>query len=148
MCGYSSHSSFIKAFRNKFGFAPSYYIRNNGYLDNVKETWQKLQTLILNHKIENYKMVALLHDNPAIIHLADCQYIACLITDEQEGFLNKRLPKFNISDGVYAKFDLRGEKEDILRFTHWAYHDWIVGSEYETITKPSFIEYHYVSIKF
>ena len=184
-CGYSSHSSFIKAFRDKFGFAPkewrrgsyieysnsilkasniamnspmdfsnisasivrmpfmkSYYIRNNGYIKNVKETWQKLYTLILDHNIENYQMVALLHDNPTITALDECQYIACLVTQEQEEIFTKRLPKFKISDGVYAKFDLKGKGEDVLRFIQWVYHDWLVGSEYETTTKPSFIVYH------
>ncbi len=185
LCGYSSHSSFIKAFRNKFDVSPkewrngaykkysnsilkasnistnstldfsklsativdmpsmqSYYIRNNGYINNVKETWQKLYTLILNHKIKKYQMVALLHDNPTITDLNNCQYIACIITNEQEDMFTKRLPKFKISEGVYAKFDLQGYGEDILRFIHWVYHDWLVDSEYETTTKPSFIVYH------
>lgn len=185
LCGYSSHSSFIKAFRNKFDVSPkewrngaykkysnsilkasnistsstldfsklsativdmpsmkSYYIRNSGYINNVKETWQKLYTLILNHKVKKYQMVALLHDNPTITDLNNCQYIACIITDEQEEVFTKRLPKFKISDGVYAKFDLQGYGEDILRFIQWVYHDWLVDSGYETTTKPSFIVYH------
>ncbi|MDD3835379.1 MAG: AraC family transcriptional regulator [Sulfurimonas sp.] len=185
LCGYSSHSSFIKAFRGKFDASPkdwrngayknysnsilqasnistnsnvdysklsativnmpsveSYYIRNNGYINNVKETWQKLYTLILDNNIKNYQMVALLHDNPAITDLNNCQYIACIITDEQEEIFTNRLPKFKISNGVYARFDLKGSGEDILRFMQWVYHDWLVGSEYETTTKPSFIIYH------
>jgi AraC family transcriptional regulator len=185
MCGYSSHSSFIKAFKKTFEMTPkdwrnggyekysnsilkasniptnsnldfsnisativdmpkmqSYYIRNNGYINNVKETWQKLYTLILNNKVQNYKMVALLHDNPTIIDLESCQYIACIITDEKESVFTQRLPKFNISDGVYAKFDLKGTGEDILRFIQWVYQSWLLDSEYETTTKPSFIIYH------
>ena len=185
LCGYSSHSSFIKAFKNKFDVTPkewrngaykkysnsilqasnistnstvdfsnisasivdmpfmkSYYIRNNGYINNVKETWQKLYTLILNHKVKKYQMIALLHDNPTITDLNNCQYIACIVTDEQEDILTKRLPKFKISNGVYAKFDLQGSADDILRFIQWVYHEWLVDSEYETTTKPSFIVYH------
>lgn len=206
LCGYSSHSSFIKAFKNKFDVSPkewrngaykeysnsilkasnistnstldfsklsativsmpstqSYYIRNSGYIHNVKETWQKLYTLMLNNDIKEYKMVALLHDNPTITELDECQYIACIVTDEAESVLTKRLPRFNISDGVYVKFDLQGRGEDMLRFIRWVYHEWLVDSEYETTTKPSFIVYHknnylnsddtfdisyYVSIKF
>ncbi|MFT7005209.1 MAG: AraC family transcriptional regulator [Sulfurimonas sp.] len=185
LCGYSSHSSFIKAFRKKFNVAPkewrngaykkysdailkasnistsstldfstlsativdmpsikSYYIRNNGYTDKVKESWQKLYTLILNHKVKKYQMVALLHDNPTITDLNSCPYIACIVTDEKEDVFTKRLPKFEISDGVYAKFDLQGYGEDILRFIQWIYHGWLVNSGYETTTKPSFIIYH------
>lgn len=185
LCGYSSHSSFIKAFKGEFSVSPkewrngayksfsnsilkasnistktsldfssisativdmpqikSYYIRNNGYIKNVKETWQKLYTLILNNKVKNYEMIALLHDNPTITDLDNCQYIACIKTDEQEEVFTKRLPKFKISDGVYAKFDLQCSEKDILRFIQWVYHDWLVDSEYETTTKPSFIVYH------
>ena len=185
LCGYSSHSSFIKAFKSKFDASPkewrngiykkysnsilqasnistktnidfssisativempyieSYYIRNNGYIQNVKETWQKLYTFILNNKVKKYQMAALLHDNPTITDLNECQYIACIITDEKKEEFAKRLPKFKISDGVYAKFDLQGNSEDILRFIQWVNHDWLVDSEYETTTKPSFIIYH------
>ena len=185
LCGYSSHSSFIKAFRKKFEVSPkewrngaykiysnaileefnistnssidfssirativnepsmkSYYIRNKGYFLNVKETWQKLYTLILNYKIKNYKMVALLHDNPTITNLDECQYIACIVTEEAEEALTQRLPNFNISEGVYVKFDLQGKGADVLRFIHWVYHNWLIGSEYETTTKPSYIVYH------
>ncbi|WP_324172872.1 AraC family transcriptional regulator [Sulfurimonas sp.] len=206
LCGYSSHSSFIKAFRNKFESSPkewrngaykkysnsilqdsnistetsidfsniiativdmpemkSYYIRNNSYINNVKETWQKLYTLILNNKVKKYQMIALLHENPTITDLNNYQYIACIKTDEKEDILTQRLPKFKISNGVYAKFDLQGKGEDILRFIQWVYHDWLVDSEYETTTKPSYIIYHknnylnnenlfdisyYISIKF
>ncbi|WP_321779392.1 AraC family transcriptional regulator [Sulfurimonas sp.] len=206
LCGYSSHSSFIKAFRNKFESSPkewrngaykkysnsilqdsnistetsidfsniiativdmpemkSYYIRNNSYINNVKETWQKLYTLILNNKVKKYQMIALLHENPTITDLNNYQYIACIKTDEKEDILTQRLPKFKISNGVYAKFDLQGKGEDILRFIQWVYHDWLVNSEYETTTKPSYIIYHknnylnnenlfdisyYISIKF
>lgn len=185
LCGYSSHSSFIKAFKSKFDVSPkewrngvyksysnsilkasnistktnidfssisativdmpqikSYYIRNNGYIKNVKETWQKLYTFILNNKVKNYEMIALLHDNPTVTDLDNCQYIACIKTDEKEDVFTKRLPKFKISDGVYAKFDLQCSEKDILRFIQWVYHDWLVDSEYETTTKPSFIVYH------
>ncbi len=185
MCGYSSHSSFIKAFKSKFNTSPkewrgggyktysnailkssnistntnvnfsniaptivdmpemkSYYIRNKGYIKNVKQTWQKLYTLVLNNKIKDYEMIALLHDNPTVTELDECQYIACLRTKKIEQALKQRLPSFRISDGVYARFDLQCTEEDILRFIQWVHHDWLVDSEYETTTKPSFIIYH------
>lgn len=203
-CGYSSQSSFIKVFKERFDMTPkewrgggykqysgrilrqsktamaskadfskltptivkmpsieSYYIRNKGYNVNVKETWQKMQTWILSNNIENYQQIALLHDNPTITPLAECQYIACVSTPQK--VLSERLPKFKISDGVYAKFDLQGKHGDMLRFIHWVYHEWLLKSEYETTTKPSYAVYKknnflsedeefeisfYVSIKF
>lgn len=185
LCGYSSHSSFIKAFSKRFNMSPkdwrkggykdyskeimkqsikamqstasfsklspsivkmpeidAYYIRNKGYNINIKQTWQKLQTLILNNDIKNYKQIALLHDNPVITPLNECQYIACIETEEKSEILSQRVPKFKISSGVYAKFDLQGHQGDILKFINWVYHKWLINSEYETTTKPSYIIYH------
>jgi AraC family transcriptional regulator len=139
----------------------SYYIRNKGYNVNVKETWQKIQTWILNHDLQTYQQIALLHDNPTITPLAECQYIACVSTSDP--VTSTRLPKFKISEGVYAKFDLCGKYGDMLRFIHWIYHEWLIDHEYETTTKPSYVIYRknnflsedeefdisfYVSIKF
>ncbi|MFY9073401.1 AraC family transcriptional regulator [Malaciobacter mytili] len=205
-CGYSSQSSFIKAFKQRFEMSPkqwrnygykeysnkilqqsqralqstadfskltpnivkmptqdSFYIRNKGYNVNVKETWQKLQTLILNSNLKEYKQIALLHDNPTITPLNECQYIACIVPKNKNDVKSDRLPSFKIAEGVYAKFDLKGKHGDMLKFIHWVYHEWLVKSEYETTTKPSFVVYNknnflsednefdisfYVSIKF
>ncbi|DAB41096.1 MAG TPA: AraC family transcriptional regulator [Sulfurovum sp. UBA12169] len=206
MCGYSSQSSFIKAFAERFEMTPkiwrnggyrtysnqilqqskmamesdadfstlmpsivkmpvfeSYYIRNRGYNVNIKQAWQKLHTWILNNEISNYRQIALFHDNPTITPLEECQYIACVVVENERNIPNDRLPKFKISDGVYAKFDLQGKQGDILKMIHWVYHEWLPASEYETTTKPSYVIYaknnflsedntfdlsFYVSIKF
>ncbi|ADG93948.1 transcriptional regulator, AraC family [Arcobacter nitrofigilis DSM 7299] len=182
-CGYSSQSSFIKSFKERFDMTPkewrstgykdyshkilqqsqkamestanfsdmtptivkmpffeSFYIRNNGYNANIKETWQKLQTWILSNDIKDYQQIALFHDNPTITPLNECQYIACIVTDDKN-IKSDRLPNFKISEGVYAKFDLVGKRGDILKFIHWVYHEWLPKSEYETTTKPSYVIY-------
>lgn len=184
-CGYSSQSSFIKVFKERFGMTPkawknegykqfsdhilhqsklalaskadfshltpiivkmpdikSYYIRNKGYNINIRETWQKLQTWILSNNINDPTQIALLHDNPAVTPLADCQYVACVAEPDSQEINNERLPKFKIAGGVYAKFDFKGIHGDMLRFIHWVYHEWLVKSEYETTTKPSYVVYH------
>lgn len=183
-CGYSSQSSFIKIFKERFGMSPkewknggykdysneiikqskfamqstakfdemvptivkmasieSYYIRNRGYNKNIEATWQKLQTWVLTNDIKSYKRVALFHDNPAITPLDDCQYIACIVVDNEEEVKSDRLPKFKIAEGVYAKFDLKGKAWDVLPFIQWVYHEWLPKSEYETTTKPSYAIY-------
>lgn len=185
LCGYSSHSSFIKAFEKRFEMTPkqwrkggfksyseeimkqskkamqstanfsnlsptivkmpeieAYYIRNKGYNINIKQVWQKLQTLILNNDIQQYRQIALLHDNPVITPLNECQYIACIETKEKKEQLIQRIPNFKIASGVYAKFDLKGHQGDILKFVNWVYHEWLIKSDYETTTKPSYIIYH------
>ncbi len=188
-CGYSSQSSFIKTFKERFEMTPkdwrnggykdysrkilqqskrameskadfsnmtptivkmpvfeSFYIRNKGYNSNIKETWQKLQTWILTNNVTNYKQIALFHDNPTITPLNDCQYIGCVVVDNPQKVKSDRLPNFKISDGVYAKFDLKGKTGDVLPFIHWVYHEWLPKSEYETTTKPSYAIYEKLDI--
>lgn len=184
-CGYSSQSSFIKVFKERFGMTPktwrnggykrysqqilqqsrsamlskadfsafvptivkmpaieSYYIRHKGYDINIKETWQKMQTWILSNNIENPTQIALLHDNPTITPLAECHYVACVAAPPAQEIMSERLPKFKIAGGVYAKFDFQGKHGDMLRFIHWVYHEWLVKSEYETTTNPSYAIFH------
>ena len=167
-CGYSSQSSFIKIFKDRFGMSPkewknggykeysneiikqskfamkskanfdnitptivkmkaieSYYIRNRGYNKNIEETWQKLQTWVLTNNIKLYKRAALFHDNPTITPLDECQYIACIIVDDDKNIKSDRIPKFKIAEGVYAKFDLKVKNEDLLPFIQWVYHEWL-----------------------
>jgi AraC family transcriptional regulator len=184
LCGYSSQSSFLKAFRDRFEMTPkawrkggymaysnrilrqseyamqstadfsgmeptivkmptfeSYYIRHKGYDEDIRKTWQKLQTWVLGNGVTHYKQIALFHDNPTITPLDECQYIACIVVEEGEKVRSDRLPKFNISGGIYAKFDLQGTHGDKLKFIHWVYHEWLPKSEYETTTKPSYAVY-------
>ena len=186
-CGYSSQSSFIKIFKDRFGMSPkewknggykeysneiikqskfamkskanfdnitptivkmkaieSYYIRNRGYNKNIEETWQKLQTWVLTNNIKQYKRAALFHDNPTITPLDECQYIACIIVDDDKNIKSDRIPKFKIAEGVYAKFDLKARNEDLRPFIQWVYHEWLPRSDYETTTKPSFAIYESV----
>lgn len=184
MCGYSSQTSFLRVFKERFNMTPkqwksggykeyskdilkqsqkamrsraefenveltivkmpelsSYYIRHNGYNDDIKQTWQKLQTWIFSNNLTNFKQIALFHDNPTITPLNECQYVACIMTDDKPAVTDERLPKFKISDGVYAKFDLVGEHGDLLKFVHWVYHEWLPKSEYETTVKPPYVVY-------
>jgi len=120
----------------------SYYIRHSGYDIGIKKTWQKLYTWVLNNKIENYKQIALYHNNPTITPLYSCQYIACIVPQSTEKISNDKLPQFTIAKGTYAKFDLSGEYGDVLKFIHWVYHEWLPQSGYETTTKPSYAMYH------
>ncbi len=184
LCGYSSQTSFIRVFKERFEITPSkwrkggykkysrtileesikakesnadftnleasivkmpaieaYYIRHNGYNDEIKQTWQKIQTWTYSNNINNYKHIALFHDNPVVTHLEACQYVACIEIKDENISTNQRLPKFNISEGVYAKFDLEGKDGDLLKFMHWLYNEWLPNSDYETTTKPPYAIY-------
>ena len=184
LCGYSSHSSFIKAFRERFGKSPktwrsggyktysarilrqsrnamrstadfsgmepvivkmpvmeSHYIRHKGYDTSIRQSWQKLHAWVLNNGLTDYRQIALFHDNPTVTPLDECQYIACIVAGEGQKVSSDRLPKFRISEGIYARFDLQGDHGDFLKFIHWVYHEWLPRNEYETTTKPSYAVY-------
>jgi len=184
LCGYSSQTSFIRVFKERFLVTPTqwrkgaykeytqsileesikakassadftnleadivkmppmqaYYIRHDGYNDDIKQTWQKIQTWTYSNDIKHYQHIALFHDNPVVTHLDECQYVACIAVKDEEVPSNQRLPKFNISDGVYARFDIKGHDGDFLRFMNWLYNEWLPKSEYETTTKPPYAIY-------
>lgn len=180
-CGYSSQTSFIRVFKERFSMTPtswrkggyqtysntllaespkakesnakfdnieativkmpemeSYYIRHRGYNNAIKQAWQKIQTWAYTHDVKKYQHIALFHDSPTVTHLEECQYVACIKVEDKEVKENERLPKFKISDGIYAKFDLVGTDGDLLKFMHWLYNEWLPNSEYETTTKPPY----------
>ena len=184
-CGYSSQSSFIKIFKDRFGMSPkewknggykeystsnvkkfyetnnklnfsniepsiekmpqieTYYIRHQGYDKSIKKVWQKLQTWIYTNEIDNYKQIALHHDNPIITPLNECQYIATVSIDTYKKEIeNLSLPKLIIPKGIYAKFSLKGKYGDVIKLIQWVYHSWLIESGYETTTNPSYTIYH------
>ncbi|HIQ27816.1 MAG TPA: helix-turn-helix domain-containing protein [Sulfurovum sp.] len=183
-CGYSSQTSFIRVFKERFSMTPkqwrqggdkkysqkllltspyasistvsfealipdivkmptmrAYYIRHRGYEENIRATWQKIQAWIFSHDTEAYTMISLFHDNPAVTPLSECQHVACLVLEENLNEADTRLPQLSISKGVYAKFDIEGQRGDLLRFIHWVYHEWLPKSDYETTTKPPYAIY-------
>jgi len=184
LCGYSSQTSFIRAFKARFGMTPkewrgggyrdysaailrqsanasasqasfealrptilkmprmhAYYIRHRGYNRGIRDSWQKLQTWLFHNDITKYEQIALFHDNPTVTPLDECQYVACIVTDQIPKKSRNRLPTFDISEGVYARFDLEGTHGDLLKFIRWVYHEWLPSSEFETTTKPSYVMY-------
>lgn len=184
LCGYSSQTSFIRVFKERFHITPTewrrggyktyskniieesvktkhstatfdhlvptivkmpqieaYYIRHNGYNDQVRQTWQKIQAWTYSNNINNYEQIALFHDNPAITPPDECHYVACVQVNDAKVSVNDKLPKFKIFGGTYARFDLKGTDGDLLKFMHWLHSEWLPNSEYETTTKPQYVIY-------
>ena len=185
-CGYSSQTSFIRAFKERFCMTPNkwrkggykaysnnillqspkaqasranfasirptivkmpqmqaYYMRHRGYgYRQSQETWQKIQTWIYQNALKSYTQISLFHDNPTITPLEECHYVVCIVPKDEEEIDNARLPRFMIAKGVYAKFDLKGKRGDLLKFIHWVYHEWLPKSDYQTTTKPPYAIYH------
>lgn len=182
-CGYSSQTSFIRAFKERFGMTPktwrkggyvdysnmlienhmvikgsnalfedmeptivkqpplyAYYIRDRGYDEGIKRSWQKIQTLIHTHNLTDYQLISLFHDNPAITSISECHHVSSIAIGKETEAIN--LPKFKIAGGTYAIFEITGKKPDLLRFIQWVYHEWLPQSGYETTTKPPYAIYH------
>jgi len=185
-CGYSSQTSFIRVFKERFSMTPNkwrkggykdyshkillqspkalastanfdyiepqivkmpemraYYIRHRGYgYKKSRQTWQKIQAWIYQNDLEEYKQISLFHDNPTITPLDECHYVACIIPENETEFEDERLPSLNLTGGVYAKFEVEGERGDLLKFIHWVHHEWLPKSEYQTTTRPPYAMYH------
>lgn len=137
-----AHFDTIKATIVKMPAIQSYYIRNRGYNETIRTTWQKIEAWRLTNEIQEYTHFALFHDNPAITPLSECQYIACILPQNVDPLPPSTLAQFQISEGIYAKFHLVGVLGDVLKFIHWVYHEWLPHSGYETTTKPSYARYY------
>ncbi|RXJ87299.1 GyrI-like domain-containing protein [Arcobacter sp. CECT 8985] len=173
-CGYSSHSSFIKAFKSRFSHTPTdwrnfghkeyskfllnedkefknlnfkieiipkrkcAYIRHKGYNKSIKNSWQKLKALAYKYEIKDFKQIALLHDNPTITPLDNCNYVAAI---EIPTNLKLDISTLEIPQTLCAVFDLQGNYGDVLAFLRYVYHFWLPQSGYEATTLPSFVVY-------
>ncbi|PHR74463.1 MAG: AraC family transcriptional regulator [Arcobacter sp.] len=173
-CGYSSHSSFIKAFKKMFFYSPKEwrkekykeysasllkkfqnnknfdalevkikvtpsilctYLRHKGYNNNISKTWEKLNAIVYENNITKQRQIAIYHDNPTIIPLKDCSYVACIEISPNE---NTLLSTFIIEEGLCAVFSFKGVYGDILNFIRYVYHFWLPNSGYEAKTNPAY----------
>ena len=176
-CGYSSHSSFIKAFKKKFTFTPSSwrkegykeysnkiiglqyikpfnleaevlvideincaYIRHRGYDKSIKHTWQRLRALAYELNITNYEELGLHHDNPSIIPLNQCKYVAAITIPSNTKIENK-ISTFKIPKSLYVRFKQEGEFGDIINLIRYVNYEWIKDKGYEITTMPIIVKY-------
>ena len=180
MCGYSSQSSFIKAFKARFEQTPKqwrnggyksysnkileksllqdylpsfdeskvkivktesktiYYLRQKGYIkEEGKKKWQQLQAWIYTNELEDYEQIGIFHDNPAITPHEECIYVAGIYPRKKISKTN--IPSNILSGGLYATFDISGDKNEAGWFIQWAYHTWLPNSGFETTTEPSYL---------
>ncbi len=177
-CGYSSHSSFIKAFKKKFKSTPTkwreedykkyskeilkefpnkrdfcnievkiqaidsffcIYIREKGYSKNIIKVWEKLKAYAYEEGLTQYKELALYHDNPSIIPLKDCEYVACIEVPKD---FTSAFSILEFPSSLCAVFKLQGKYGDILHFIRYVYHFWLPNSSYEAKTIPPYTIYH------
>jgi len=168
-CGYSSHSSFIRAFRSRFNTPPKkfrdmklnykpkldfsslepkiikrekqklYYIRHRGYSKSIKIIWQRLEAILLSRDITDAKSVAIYHDNPLIINPKECYYVASILIDEK---IELNLPSLEFPNSVNLCFEIEGIYGDIIEFLKYIYLEYIPQNGFEVGTLPAFSIYH------
>lgn len=116
------------------------YLREEGYTKNIIKVWQKLKAIAYEEKLDNYKEIALYHDNPSITPLKDCEYVACI--EVEKDFKSKNISVLKFPDTLCAVFNLQGQYGDILNFIRYVYHYWLPNSGYEAKTLPPYAIYH------
>lgn len=175
-CGFSSHSSFIKAFKNRFKYTPKdwrnsgykdysqeiikdfptqkdfsnlepiikpceaiycTYIRHKGYDKSIKKTWEKLHAIAYENSIENFKQIAVQHDNPTITQQSEASYVACIEVPKTFNVMST----LEIPKSLCAIFSLEGEYGDVFNLMRYVYHFWLPTSGYEAKTIPSYSIY-------
>ena len=176
-CGYSSHSSFIQAFKKKFIYTPTKwrkygyeqysnkiigirfnkkidlegevilmdeincaYIRHRGYDKSIKHTWQRLRALAFELNITDYDEIGLHHDNPSIIPLDSCMYVAAITIPSNIEVKNK-ISTFKIPKALYIRFYQEGEFGDIINLIRYVNSQWIKDKGYEITTMPIIVKY-------
>ncbi len=135
----------------RFGLMPARrvaYLRHKGYNQNIRQTWQRLMAFAYRYGIDPEAMqIGLHHDNPTIIPLAECSYVACLEVPEQFES-QESLSVMTIPKSYCALFDAEGKYGDILHLMRWIYQEWLPTSGYETGLIPAYILYaknHFLS---
>jgi AraC family transcriptional regulator len=183
LCGYASHSSFIRVFKERFTLTPSAwrkggykeyshinishspylnmqcdfshlepriekseaiqigYLRHKGYKRSIKEIWQKLHAYCLEADMSLPRQIGIHHDNPSIVPLDECAYVAGIELDEHSP-LNKKLSTFTIPKSLCAVFYYKGEYGEVLNLIRHIYHAWLPKSGYEAKTLPPYVIYH------
>ncbi|WP_320034472.1 AraC family transcriptional regulator [Halarcobacter sp.] len=114
------------------------YIRHKGYNKTIKKSWEKLEAIAYENSLENYKEIALFHDNPVITPLENCSYVACISVEKDFD----KISTFDIPESLCAVFYLKGVYGDVLNLLRYVYHYWLPNSGYEAKIIPAYTIYY------
>lgn len=119
------------------------YVRHKGYDRSIKDAWMKLVWFCdsFGLKFDTMQMIGLHHSNPNIVKKEECHYVACLETEE-EIYPNSQVGVMEIPKIFCAKFSLKGEYGDLMRYMDYIYYVWLPNSLYEKVHLPSLAHYH------
>lgn len=123
------------------------YIRHKGYGRSIKAVWQRLQAYMLEYGEEGARQVGIHHDNPAIVPLEACSYVAGIEVDPSHA-IAKRLSLFTIPSSLCAVFHFEGVYGEVLNLIAYIYLTWLPQSGFEAKTLPPYVIYeknHFLS---
>ncbi|WP_345972148.1 AraC family transcriptional regulator [Sulfurimonas diazotrophicus] len=182
-CGYSTHSAFIRAFRQRYALTPTQwreggylafsrenirysdnvpriasnftglkpaivkmpairvaYIRHRGYNRSIADVWQRLYAYAVEHGLEQARQIGLHHDNPSIVPLEECAYVAAIeIPDDFE--VSGSVSSFVIPSSLCARFTMQGRYGEVPNLIRYIYHTWLPESGFEAKTLPPYVVY-------
>ena len=182
-CGYSTHTAFIRAFKQRYGMTPTQwrgggylafsrenirysdnlpriqsdftglepaivkmpsirvaYIRHRGYNRSIADTWRRLYAYAVEHGLEKARQIGLHHDNPSIVPLDECAYVAGI--EIPDGFeVSGPVSSFVIPSSLCARFSVRGRYGEVPNLIRYIYHTWLPGSGFEAKTLPPYVVY-------
>ncbi|UFS61860.1 AraC family transcriptional regulator [Sulfurimonas sp. HSL-3221] len=182
-CGYSTHSAFIRAFRQRYALTPTQwreggylnfskenirysdkvpriasdftglkpaivkmpairvaYIRHRGYNHSIAGVWQRLYAYAVEHGLEQARQIGLHHDNPSIVPLEECAYVAAI--EIPDGFeVSGSVSSFVIPSSLCARFTMQGRYGEVPNLIRYIYHTWLPESGFEAKTLPPYVVY-------
>jgi len=118
------------------------YVRHKGYDRSIKDAWMKLICFCdsVGLKFDRMQMIGLHHSNPNIVKKEECHYVACLEIKE-EIYPNSQVGVMDIPKIFCAKFSLKGEYGNLMRYMDYIYYIWLPNSPYEKVHLPSLAYY-------
>lgn len=117
------------------------YLRHKGYNRSIKKTWSLIRAYCLENEMRLPKQIGIHHDNPSIVELDACSYVAA-IEISVESVLAEKLSILKVPGSLCAIFHLEGEYGEVLGLIRTIYHIWLPSSGYETKTLPPYAVYH------
>ncbi|WP_345984857.1 AraC family transcriptional regulator [Sulfurimonas sp. HSL-1656] len=182
-CGYSTHSAFIRAFRQRYSLTPTQwreggyldfskenirysdnapritsdftglkpeivkmpairvaYIRHRGYNRSIADVWRRLYAYAVEHGLESARQIGLHHDNPSIVPLNECAYVAAIEIPETFEVTGS-VSSFVIPPSLCARFTMQGRYGEVPNLIRHIYHTWLPESGFEAKTLPPYVVY-------
>jgi len=116
------------------------YLRHRGYNRSIAKVWRRLYAYAAEQGLENALQIGLHHDNPSIVPLEECAYVAAVAIPD--GFeTTGSVSDFVIPASLCARFTMQGRYGEVPNLIRYIYHTWLPESGFEAKTLPPYVVY-------